>query len=169
MQSFSFLETQETRRRGLVVMDFDCYIGDRSSIPTQGDSLGKWMNLHPGQPMPCEGNWVVSPRCWRDIDLRSVYNWKNGLLSLMQFNHIHTYNPNSIMTNLYMIWTLPQVSLINTYQHQTIYFKMRMWAKLTKRHTLHNISITIKTPWHRIIKIVLLVLGSNIILPYVIQ
>ena len=44
--------------------------------------------------MPCERNWVVSPRCWRDIDLQSVYNCENGLLSLMEFNHIqiHTHN-----------------------------------------------------------------------------
>ena len=76
------------RCRGLVVMDFDCYTGDRSSIPTHGDSLGKWMNLRPGKPMPCEGNCVVSPRCWRDIDLHSVYNCENGLLSILQFNHI---------------------------------------------------------------------------------
>ena len=33
------------RHRGIVVMDFDCYTGDRGSIPTHGDSLGKWMNL----------------------------------------------------------------------------------------------------------------------------
>ena len=72
-------------------MDFDCYTGDRGPIPTHGDSLGKWMNLRPGQPMPCQENWVVSPRCWRDIDLHSVYNCENGLFSLMQFNHIHTY------------------------------------------------------------------------------
>ena len=64
------------------------YTGDRSSIPAYGDSLGKWMNLRLDQPMPCEGNWVVSPRCWRDIDLQSVYNCENGLLSLLQFNHI---------------------------------------------------------------------------------
>ena len=32
-------------------MDFDCYTGDRCSIPTHGDSLGDWrLNLHPGQP-----------------------------------------------------------------------------------------------------------------------
>ena len=42
------------------------------------DWLSKWMNLRPGQPMPCEGkNWVVSPRCWQDIDLHSVYNCEN--------------------------------------------------------------------------------------------
>ena len=51
---------------------------------------GKLMNLRPGQPMPCEGNWVVSLRCWQDIDLHSVYNCENELLSLMQFNHMHT-------------------------------------------------------------------------------
>ena len=58
---------QSARRHGIVVMDFDCYTGDRSSIPTHGDSHGKWMNLSSGQPMLCEGNWVVSPRYWRDI------------------------------------------------------------------------------------------------------
>ena len=67
--------------RGIVVIDFDCYTGDRGLIPTHGDSLGKWMNLCLGQPMPCEGDWVVSPRCWQDIDLHSVYNCENGLLS----------------------------------------------------------------------------------------
>ena len=51
------------RRRGIVVMDFDCYTGDRGSVPAHGDSLGKLMNLRLGQPMPCEGNRVVSPRC----------------------------------------------------------------------------------------------------------
>ena len=49
-------------RRSIVVMDFDYYTGDHGSIPTHGDSLGKGMNLLPGQPMLCEGNWVVSPR-----------------------------------------------------------------------------------------------------------
>ena len=75
-------------RRGIVVMDFDCYSGDRGWILAHGDSLGKWMNLRLDQPMPCEGNWVDNPRCWRDIDLQSVYNCENGLLSLLQFNHI---------------------------------------------------------------------------------
>ena len=53
----------DLRRCGLVVMDFDCYTGDCGLIPTHGDSLpthgnslGKWMNLPPGQLMPCEGN-----------------------------------------------------------------------------------------------------------------
>ena len=27
--------------RGIVVMNFDCYTGDRGSIPAHGDSLGK--------------------------------------------------------------------------------------------------------------------------------
>ena len=31
----------DVRRRGIVVMDFDCYTGDRSLIPTHGDSLDK--------------------------------------------------------------------------------------------------------------------------------
>ena len=31
----------EKRRRDLVVMDFDCYTGDRGSIATHGDSLSK--------------------------------------------------------------------------------------------------------------------------------
>ena len=31
----------------------------KGSIPTRCcDSFGKWMYLRPGQPMPCEGNWV---------------------------------------------------------------------------------------------------------------
>ena len=45
-------------------MHFDCYTGDHDLILGYGDSLGKWMNLRLGQPMPCEGNWVISPRCW---------------------------------------------------------------------------------------------------------
>ena len=50
-------------RRGIVVIDCDCYPGDCGLIPTHGDSRRfKRMNLLPGQPMPCEGNWVVSPR-----------------------------------------------------------------------------------------------------------
>ena len=64
----------------------DCYKGGRSSIPTYGDSLGKWMNLCPGQPISCEGNCVVSSRCWRDTNI--VSNCENGLLSLLQFNQI---------------------------------------------------------------------------------
>ena len=36
-------------------------VRDPGSIPTQCyDSLGKWMYLHPGQPIPCEENWVPS-------------------------------------------------------------------------------------------------------------
>ena len=30
-----FLFVQIKRRRGIVIMNFDCYIGDRGSIPTQ--------------------------------------------------------------------------------------------------------------------------------------
>ena len=41
--------------RGIVAMDFDCYTGDRGSIPAHGDSLGKLMNLRLGQPMPVQG------------------------------------------------------------------------------------------------------------------
>ena len=67
-------------RLGIVVKDFDCCTGDRSSIPTRGDSLGKWMNLRLGQPMPCEGNWVVSPRCWQDI------NYKASIIAKMGFS-----------------------------------------------------------------------------------
>ena len=40
----------------IVVMDFDCYTDDCGSIPTHGDSHGKWLNLRPGQPIPCKGN-----------------------------------------------------------------------------------------------------------------
>ena len=82
------------RRCGIVVMDFNYYTGNCGSISSHSNSLGKWMNLRLGKPMPCEGNWVVSPWClsWRDIDLHSFYKCENGLLlSLMQFNHIHSY------------------------------------------------------------------------------
>ena len=74
--------------RGIVVMDFNCYTGDRGSIPTHCDSFGKGVNLRLVQPMHFKVNWVVSQRCWRDIDTRSVYNCENGLLSPLQFNHI---------------------------------------------------------------------------------
>ena len=57
------------RRRGIVVIYLGSWIGEEGSIPTHGGSLGKWTNLRPGQPMPCEGNLVVSPRCWRDTNL----------------------------------------------------------------------------------------------------
>ena len=72
-------------------MDFDCYTGDCSSIPTHDDSLGKWMNLCPSQPMICEGNWEVYPRCWRAINLHNVYNWENGLLRLNQIEKFDRY------------------------------------------------------------------------------
>ena len=52
--------------------------------PLYDYSLGKWMNLRSDQRMPCEGNWVVSPRCWRNINLHGVYNCD----SLLQFNDI---------------------------------------------------------------------------------
>ena len=84
LSNFRFLRVRE--QSGIVVMDFYCFTGDRSSIPTHDDSLGKWMNLRLGQPMPCEGNRVVSPRCWREIDLHIVYNHKNALP--LQFNYI---------------------------------------------------------------------------------
>ena len=77
-----------TRSCGTVVLVCDFYTGSCSSIPTHGDSLGKWMNLRPGQPMPCEGNWVIISRCWQDTYIHSAYNYQNGLLSLLQFNHI---------------------------------------------------------------------------------
>ena len=48
------------------------YTGSCSLIPTHGDSLSKWMNLHPGQTMPCEGNWVISSRHWRDTFKLSI-------------------------------------------------------------------------------------------------
>ena len=50
-------------RFGIVVLDFDCYTGDRSSILTHRDSLGKWMNLTPAS----WENWVVSSRCYRTL------------------------------------------------------------------------------------------------------
>ena len=39
------------RRHGIVVIHFDCYTGNHSSIPTHSDSFGKWMNPRPGQPI----------------------------------------------------------------------------------------------------------------------
>ena len=42
----------------IVVMDVDCYTSDRILIPTDSNSLGKRMNLLPGQPMFCEENWM---------------------------------------------------------------------------------------------------------------
>ena len=86
-------------------MNFDCYTGDRGSIPAHGDSLGKWMNLRLGQPMPCEGNRVVSPRCWRDIDLQNVYNCENGLLSLPQFNRIEIEIEMQLDILKFEVWT----------------------------------------------------------------
>ena len=50
--NFSVFFTNIIRKQMIVL----CNI---SSIPTHGNSLGKWMNLCPGQPMPCEGNWSV--------------------------------------------------------------------------------------------------------------
>ena len=82
-------------RRVIVIMDFDFYTGDCGLIPTYGNSLGKWMNLHPDQPMPCEGNWVVSPRCWQDIDLHSVY-----IIAEMGFSA----SCNSTIYTLYTAW-----------------------------------------------------------------
>ena len=79
-----------TRRRGIVVMDFDCYTDDRGSIPTHGDSLVNKPSL--GSTYALWGNWVVSPRYWQDIDLHSVYNCENGLLSLRQVIYIYIYN-----------------------------------------------------------------------------
>ena len=35
----------------------------------------------PGSTIPCEGNWVVSLRCWRDI------NYIVSIIAKMQFNH----------------------------------------------------------------------------------
>ena len=80
-------------------MEFDCYTGDCGSIPTHCDSLGKWHERT--WAMPCEGNWVVSSRCWREIELNTVYNCENELLSLKQFNHhiliqTHTTVPKDV-------------------------------------------------------------------------
>ena len=52
------------------------------------DFIASLTTIHLGQPIPCEGNLVVSSMCWRDINLHSVYNCENGLLSILQFNHI---------------------------------------------------------------------------------
>ena len=62
---------QEFRRRSAVVRSLDYRVGGPCSIPARcyGNSLGKWMYLRPGWPMPCEGNWVVSPRL-----LTATYN-----------------------------------------------------------------------------------------------
>ena len=52
------------------------------SIPIQCyDSLGKWMYLRPGQPMPCEENWL--PSLWyksmgRYVRLRGVRRHSKG-------------------------------------------------------------------------------------------
>ena len=55
--------TKNKRRSSVVVIGLDCHPGGRGSILTRCcDSLGKWMYLRPGQPMPCEGNWV--PLLW---------------------------------------------------------------------------------------------------------
>ena len=100
-------------RRGLVVMDFDCYTGDHGSIPTHADSLGKWMNLRPGQPMPCEGYWVISPRCWRDIDLHSIVSIIDSQPHAIQpYTHTHTHTrfPNGLPPSTYFI-SFPKVRL----------------------------------------------------------
>ena len=49
--------------------NFNCYTGDRRLIPTQLTAIH-----------------LASE--WRDIDLHSVYNCENRLLSLLQFNQI---------------------------------------------------------------------------------
>ena len=84
----------------IVVMDFDCYTGDRGSIPTHGDSLDKWRNLRPGQPRPCEGNWVVSQRCWRDIDIVSIIA-KMGFSASCN-STIYTFVKKMLNKSLYM-------------------------------------------------------------------
>ena len=57
---------------GIVGIVRDCYIGGCSSIPTHSDSIGKWMYLRPDQPMPCEGNRVISSKCWRNTYIVSL-------------------------------------------------------------------------------------------------
>ena len=73
-----------------VDMKFDCYIkwlqldshSRRFTWQVNEPMLGSTHALH------CEENCIISPRCWLDINLHSVYNWENGLLSLLQFSHI---------------------------------------------------------------------------------
>ena len=65
------------------------------------DSCGivvKWMNLLPGQPMPCEGNWVVSLRCWRDIDFSASCN-----STIYIHIHIHVWALNNIIRESLLI------------------------------------------------------------------
>ena len=77
------------RRRGIVVMDFDCYTGDRSSIPTHDDSLGKWMNLRLGKPMPCEGNWVADEILTYIVSINAKMGFSSA--SSNSTIYIHTY------------------------------------------------------------------------------
>ena len=94
-----FVQTyaNKLRRCGIVVMDFDCYTGDRSSIPTHSDSLGKWMNLRLGWPMPCEGNWVVSPRCWQDINYIVSIIAKMGFSAPVSYTHLRAHETDSYL------------------------------------------------------------------------
>ena len=49
------------KMHNVVVISFDFRAGGRGSIPTRCcDSLGKWKYLRLGQPMPYEGNGVMS-------------------------------------------------------------------------------------------------------------
>ena len=78
-------------------IDFFCFY-IRNSLEKQTENSGvllNWINLCPGQPMPCEGNWVVSPRCWQDIDLHSVY-----IIAEMGFSA----SCNSTIYTLYTAW-----------------------------------------------------------------
>ena len=78
------------RPHGIVVMDFDCYTGDRGSIPTQLTAIHLASELTFARVNPClvREIWVVSLRCRRHIDLHRVYNCENRSLSFLQFNHI---------------------------------------------------------------------------------
>ena len=106
------------KRLGIVVMDFDFYTGDRGSIPAQGDSLAKWMNLHLGQPMPCEGNWVVSLRCWWSINLHSVYICENRLVSLFLLCNLHKVIQYTLSRKLASSWQF------NHIEKKEKYFKL---------------------------------------------
>ena len=53
------------------------YSGYRLRLLHRRSQFDKWMNFHPGQPMPCDGYWVLAS----SRRLQSVYNCKNGFLS----------------------------------------------------------------------------------------
>ena len=74
-----------------VDMKFDCYIR-WLQFDSHSQRFTCWQVNEPmlgsTHALHCEENCIISPRCWRDINLHSVYNWENELLSLLQFSHI---------------------------------------------------------------------------------